>query len=157
MKNILILLIALFAISVSADTTIVNTSGLGIVPQNVSVIQLFDGVADTVEDSTFVTWGPYRMAADRNENAYKGYQFYSAAMTGTSPTAALAYQLTLSSDTADIVAGNWVTTDTLAETGSTDYVDLSSKSAKFIYFRYHNYDATSNVVGKLEIGLKKDN
>lgn len=138
-----------------ADTTIVNTRGLTILPNDVYSLTLYDGVADTIEDSTLVTFGPYKLAVSKYEGMFAGYQFYSGALGGTTPTAAIAYQLTFSSDTADIISANWVTTDTLGATGATDYVDLSSKAAKYIYFRVHNYDATPDVMGKLEILFKK--
>lgn len=139
-----------------ADTTIVNTGGLSFTPTDAKVIYLFDGTDDVIQDSTFVTFGPYSMSGARGNKMYKGYQFYAGALGGTTPEAGFAYQLSWSSDTADIIAANWVTTDTIPSAGTTDYVDLSSKSAKFIYFRVHNYDATYDTMGVLNVIMKKN-
>ena len=156
MKKIIILLVFVIAFIANADTTIVNTVGLTIVPNNVVSLVLYDGVIDTIADGTKVTFGPYRLVADRNQDAYKGFQFYSGVLGGTTPGAILAYQLASTSDTGNIVSASWVDVDTLTSAGQTGYVDLSSKAAKFIYFRVHNYDATADVMGLLEILYKKD-
>lgn len=157
MKKILLLIVLFVSLVVAAAGDIayeVNSAGLTKVPSDVVVLDL-NTEGDAVEDSTYVVYGPYAVTPAKGYAQYSGYQFYSGTLGGTTPTAAFAYQLSWSSDTADIEAGNWVTTDTLAATGSTDYVDLSSKSGKFIYFRVHNYDATYDTLGVLKILLKK--
>lgn len=156
MKKVIILLFALVCIASAADTVIVNTSGLTITPANVVSLTLFDGVADTIEDSSYTTFGPYRMVPDRYKKAYKGYQYYSGPIGGTTPLVNIAYLLSYSSDIADTIAANWVITDTLSATGSTGYIDLSSKAAKYIWFRFHNYGANSAFMGAEEILYKKD-
>jgi len=155
MKKIFILFILSIAFISNADTTIVNTSGLTITPSNVVALELFDGVTDTIADSTKVTFGPYRLVADRNQKMYDGFQFFSAAMGGITPTAALAYQLSFSSDTGDIIANNWVTSDTLGATGTTAYISLDSMAAPYIYIRIHNYNATADVMGYFGLEFKK--
>ena len=155
MKKIITLLVFVIAFIANADTTIVNTAGLTIVPDNVVSLVLYDGVIDTIADSTKVTFGPYRLAADRNQKMYDGFQFFSAAMGGTTPAAALAYQLSFSSDTGDIIANNWVTSDTLEATGTTAYISLDSMAAPYIYIRIHNYDATADVMGYFGLEFKK--
>ena len=151
MKKILIILIALFAIA-SADTLYVNTIGTSIAPGDIQHIELYDGVGDTVVDSNYIAFGPYKMAPAKNKDMFSGFHYYSAAGTGTT---AIAYQLAMSSTVTDTAAGNWVTFDTIAATGSNEYVDLSSKAAKYIYFRVHNYSATSDIMGKLQILFKE--
>jgi len=157
MKKIIILLVLALAFAVNADTTIVNTAGLSITPNNIQLLELFDGTDDVIEDSSYVTFGPYRMCGDRNEKSYKGFQFYSDSLKGTSPVAAIAYQLAWSSDTRNIVPANWVTVDTLDAVGSTGYTDLSSKAGRYVYFRIHNYDATADTMGFVTLELRKDN
>lgn len=156
MKKLFLLLTVVLAFIANADTTIVNTVGLNIVPNDIYQITLFDGVDDVIEDSNYVTFGPYRMCADRNEKSYKGFQFFSDSLKGTGPAAAIAYQLSWSSDTGNIVPANWVTSDTLDEGGATGYVDLSSKAGRYFYVRIHNYDATPDTMGFVVLEMQKN-
>lgn len=151
MKKILFLLLVTLAFA-SADTLYVNTLGTSIAPGDVSYIELYDGVGDTVVDSNYIAFGPYKLAPAKGKDMYSGFQYFSAAGTGTT---AMAYQLAMSSTVTDTAAANWVTFDTIDASGSTKYVDLTSNSAKYIYFRVHNYSATSDIMGKLQVLFKE--
>jgi len=152
-KIFLIMLVA--ALYVSADTTIVNTRGLNGTPSDINVVSIVDGVSDVIEDSTMVTYGPYRLFSGDNQPMYSGFQFISAGLGGTSPVAGVAYQLSATSTTTDTVAANWVYFDSLAETGSSIYVDLSSKAGKFVWFRVHNHDATYDTLRAITAVMKE--
>ena len=156
MKKMLILFVLVFAFLASADTTIVNTSGLDYVPVNTKTIYLYDGTSDLIEDSTYVTFGPYAMSGARNNNMYKGFQLFSDSLKGTSPQAAFAYQLSWSSDTSNLIPANWSTVDTLPEGGTTNYFSLDTMAAPYIYYRIHNFDATYDTMGAVILIMEKD-
>jgi len=89
---------------------------------------------------------------------YTGFQLYAGLIRDTSATtgsSAIAYQITMKKETSAILAANWVTFDTLAATGTTNFVDLSSKAGKYISFKIHNYNAIFDTLTNVSVGFKK--
>lgn len=166
MKKYLILLVILFAgmaIFAADETTqapantVYDNSGT---PNNMAFLQLYDNTSqdhDTMATTTMVLHGPFALTKSTGEPMYKSFTVRHHPITGTSPTAAIAYQITYTSNIADTITGDFVTFDTLDATGGSKAVDLSGKAGRFVYFRIDNYDGTETIIDDfMEVIFKND-
>lgn len=156
MKKILcfFVILLLACVAYSANLTVTNTDTrngtLITCPSDLVPVMMYDSTetsVDTFAANVVRVWGPYSLTYSVNEPMYKEFTFYITSVTGTTPSFAVDYCLTQTSAYRD-TAGNlkrttWTNLDTVATAtnGFQKRVDLSSSTARYVWFRYKNLDS----------------
>lgn len=159
----LVLLAVMAAFGISVKTTYPNTETGALAPNHspadIVVLDLYKKSTVATKD-TFLTTdihvsGPFPLSSSMKTGMFSGFQVVADAITGTSPTMALDFQVLPSASLADTSA--WTSTDTLSSTATNQYQSLSSFAGKYIVFRVNNYDNTqSEIPGNLRIIFKEN-
>lgn len=156
MKKLLIGLIFILSALVYADKNDMDRK-----PCDVDTVLLHDATAsssDTFTAGECAVYGPYSFTQSNKQPSYKGFYVYGKAITGTTPTMTLGYQLipNITGTLAD-TTGLWIEADTLDGTGANKYVDLSSAAGQGIVFRINNYDGTDCQIPSWVVIMLKEN
>lgn len=144
----------LFAANIAPSTTQKDQ------PSNVgSVINLMTSTSatnDTFATTVNKTFGPYEVCPNSESPMYKSFMVKADAITGTTPTMQIFYQMTTGLSVTD-TASTWNLIDTIGDVGECFSVDISTKVGKGIMFRVYNYDGTTCIMpNKLQVIFKKD-
>jgi len=125
-------------------------------PSNLTVYKLYSGGTNASRDTIATTklnlHGPFALSKSREDPQFAGFAYICEALSGTTPTMAVAYQITVTNKSADIVAANWVYFDTIAATGGDDYISLSGTNnsgvgtGNFLWFYVDNYDGSETQI-----------
>jgi hypothetical protein len=165
-KFLLVLSLFCFAAVLFADNTTTaytnsETSNMKAnhAPKDIVVLSLYTKSTNATQD-TFAAGdkhlhGPYPLSSSENTGIFSGFQIVGDAITGTTATMAIDFQVLPSLSIKDTSA--WTATDTLGTTATNQYQALSSYPGKGILFRVNNYDNTaSQIPGQLKIMFKEN-
>lgn len=164
MKKILaVLLLGLFVSMSFAGTAYIsvgNAPGVKCSPEDVWIQDLATkntaSSNDTFAAADIKVFGPYPLSRSNEDGIAKSIYLYAHAITGTTPTMSLDYQLIPSLDLKD-TGSTWVSPCTLGTTSKSAFVDLSSINAKAIVIRVNNYDGTAcQIPGKLFAAFRQN-
>jgi hypothetical protein len=135
-----------------AGTTFGATIFSGV--KNVAAIDLHkkftNSSSDTIVAGDMNLYGPFPLSATPTTSAYTSFAIFGDAVTGTTPVAAIDYQVLPSTDLSDTTS--WVAACTLGTSKIYKRFAIDSLIGKSIVFRVNNYDGTATQIpGKLAI------